>query len=206
MSTNPPTRAAAKQATIDRLILAARIAFSEQGFAATSLDRLAEAAMVTRGALHHHFTDKTGLFEAVVRRIDAEITVELQQVWLASADPWDGLRSCFHLYLDALLRPDRKRILLQDAPGVLGMKAFDILAESGMDELIGDLAALVAERRLTAPDGEALAHLLNGAIANLAFWAAEGSEADNRLPRAHATLAALFDGLSRTDVPAAALG
>ncbi|OYX27196.1 MAG: hypothetical protein B7Z10_01050 [Rhodobacterales bacterium 32-66-7] len=199
MSSNPASRAETRQATIDRLIAAARIAFSEQGFAATSLDRLAEAAMVTRGALHHHFTDKTGLFEAVVRRIDAEITVELQGVWLASTDAWDGLRSCFHLYLDALLRADRKRILLQDAPGVLGMKAFDILAESGMDELIADLATLVANRRLTAPDGEALAHLLNGAIANLAFWAAEGAEDESRLPRAHATLAALFDGLDRGD-------
>lgn len=201
MSTSRPSRAAAKQATIDRLILAAQTTFAEQGFTAASLDRLAEAAMVTRGALHHHFTDKTGLFEAVVRRIDAEITVELQQVWLDSADPWDGLRSCFHLYLDALLRPDRKRILLQDAPGVLGIKAFDILAESGMDELIGDLAELVAKRRLIAPEGEALAHLLIGAITNLAFWVAEGTEAETRLPRAHATLAALFDSLTRPAEP-----
>jgi len=205
MSIGPTSRAETKQATIDRLIIAARVAFADEGFAAASLDRLSEAAMVTRGALHHHFKDKTGLFEAVVRRIDAEITVELQQVWLASADPWDGLRSCFHLYLDALLRPDRKRILLQDAPGVLGMKAFDILAESGMDALIGDLATLVANQQLTAPDGEALAHLLNGAIANLAFWVAEGTEAENRLPRAHATLATLFDGLTRPPNPGASM-
>lgn len=199
MSTEPlpPTvtpRAVSAQATIDRLITAAHLAFATEGFAATSLDRLAEAAMVTRGALHHHFTNKAGLFEAVLRRIDADITVELQQVWLTTPDPWEATRSCFHVYLDAVLRPDRKRILLQDAPAVLGMKAFDILAETGFEELVSDLQGLAATNRITAKDAEALAHLLNGAIASLALWAAEDA-GENRHARAHATLAKLFDGL-----------
>ncbi|NJS40239.1 MAG: TetR/AcrR family transcriptional regulator [Rhodobacteraceae bacterium] len=200
MSTEPdlPTltpRLVSTQATMDRLISAAHHAFATEGFAATSLDRLAETAMVTRGALHHHFTNKAGLFEAVLRRIDAEITVELQEVWLATADPWDGMRSCIHLYLDAVLRPDRKRILLQDAPAVLGVRAFDILAESGFDELVADLQALAEANRITPKDAEALAHLLNGAIASLALWVAE-SDDENRHARAHTTLAALLDGLT----------
>jgi AcrR family transcriptional regulator len=200
MSTEPdrPTatfRALAAQATMDRLISAAHHAFAAEGFAATSLDRLAETAMVTRGALHHQFTNKAGLFEAVLRRIDAEITVELQQVWLATPDPWEGMRSCIHLYLDAVLRPDRKRILLQDAPAVLGMKAFDILAETGFDALVSDLQALAAAGRITPRDGEALAHLLNGAIASLALWAAE-DDGHDRHARAHSMLATLLDGLT----------
>jgi general secretion pathway protein A len=44
---------------------------------------------------------------------------------------------------------------------------------------------------------EALAHLLNGATINLAFWAAEGEASEGRRERAHATLAAVFNGLTR---------
>lgn len=196
MSTDRKTRAETAQATTDRLIAVSHQAFADKGFAEVSLDALAAEAGVTRGALHHHFGNKAGLFEAVLRRIDAQIATEMQVVWDASPDPWDGFRACFHVYLDAVLRPDRSRILFQDAPAVLGMKAVDILMDSGIGLIIADLQGFIDSGRITAPDAEALGHLLNGASINLAFWAAEGEASENRRQRAHATLAALFDGLA----------
>ncbi|WP_397533015.1 TetR/AcrR family transcriptional regulator [Roseateles sp.] len=197
MSTDRITRAQAAQATTERLIAAAHRAFAERGFAEVSLDALAAEAGVTRGALHHHFGNKAGLFEAVLRRIDAEIAAEMQAVWDAKADAWEGFRACFHVYLDAVLRPDRRRILFQDAPAVLGMKSVDILMESGFGDMVSDLQGLIANRRISAPDAEALGHLLNGASINLAFWAAEDPADQGRRDRAHAALAALFDGLTQ---------
>ncbi len=196
MSTDRKTRAEAALATTDRLIATAHQAFATRGFAEVSLDALAAEAGVTRGALHHHFTNKAGLFEAVLRRIDAELAAEMQVVWDATPDPWDGFRACFHVYLDAVLRPDRCRILFQDAPAVLGMKAVDILMESGIGVMIADLQGFIDSGRIRAADAEALGHLLNGASINLAFWAAEGPADEDRRPRAHAALAALFDGLT----------
>jgi hypothetical protein len=96
-----------------------------------------------------------------------------------------------------VLRPDRSRILFQDAPAVLGLKAADILMESGFGEMLAELQGFIGSRRIMAPDAEALAHLLNGATINLAFWAAEGEASEGRRKRAHATLAAVFDGLTR---------
>jgi AcrR family transcriptional regulator len=197
MSNIRTTRAQAAQGTTERLIAAAHRAFAEHGFAEVSLDALAAEAGVTRGALHHHFGNKAGLFEAVVRRIDAEIGDEMQAVWEVNPDAWEGFRACFHAYLDAVLRPDRSRILFQDAPAVLGLKAADILMESGFGEMLAELQGFIGSRRIMAPDAEALAHLLNGATINLAFWAAEGEASDGRRERAHATLAAVFDGLTR---------
>ena len=197
MSNLRTTRAQAAQGTTERLIAAAHRAFAEHGFAEVSLDALAAEAGVTRGALHHHFGNKAGLFEAVLRRIDAEIGAEMQAVWETTSDAWEGFRACFHVYLDSVLRPDRSRILFQDAPAVLGLKAVDILMESGFGEMLADLQGFIDSRRITAPDAEALAHLLNGATINLAFWAAEGEAGDGRRERAHATLAAVFDGLTR---------
>jgi hypothetical protein len=62
--------------------------------------------------------------------------------------------------------------------------------------MVADLEDLIATRRIRAPDAEALGHLLNGATINLAFWAAEGPAEEDRQARAHASLAALFDGLT----------
>ena len=197
MSNIRTTRAQAAQGTTERLIAAAHRAFAEHGFAEVSLDALAAEAGVTRGALHHHFGNKAGLFEAVLRRIDAEIGAEMQAVWETTSDAWEGFRACFHVYLDSVLRPDRSRILFQDAPAVLGLKAVDILMESGFGEMLAELQGFIESRRITAPDAEALAHLLNGATINLAFWAAEGEASEDRRDRAHATVAAVFDGLTR---------
>jgi AcrR family transcriptional regulator len=197
MSTSTRTRLQMTQDTTDRLLRVARRCFAEQGFAAVSLDTISAEAGVTRGALHHHFTNKAGLFEAVLRQIDTELGQVMQQVWDAEPDPWAGFRLCFHAYLDHALRPDRRRILFQDAPAVLGLKAVDILMESGFGETVEDLRNMIAEGRIAPVDPTALAHLLHGAAINLAFWAAEGAESDRRLMRAHATLAAVFDGISR---------
>ncbi len=196
MSTDRKTRAEAALDTTERLIAVAQRAFADRGFGEVSLEALAAEAGVTRGALHHHFTNKAGLFEAVLRRIDQQVAAEMIPVWEAEPDHWQGFRTCFHVYLDAVLQPDRRRILFQDAPAVLGMKTMDILMDSGFGETMADLAGFIAEGRVRGPDAEALAHLINGSIVALSFWAAEGSDADQRRDRAHAALAALFDGMT----------
>lgn len=197
MSNTPTTRAQAAQVTTDRLITAAHRAFAERGFAEVSLDALAAQEGLTRGAVHHHFGNKAGLFEAVLRRIDAEIGCEIEAVWQARQDDWEGFQACFHVYLDAVLRPDRSRILFQDAPAVLGMRAMEILLESGFSEMLAHLQNLMTRRRLRAADPPALAHLLNGATIHLAFWAAEGEPGEGRLEKAHATLTVVMEGLMR---------
>jgi AcrR family transcriptional regulator len=181
--------------TTERLIAVARRAFAKLGFANVSLDALSTEASVTRGALHHHFGNKAGLFEAVLRRVDREIDEALDAVWSAEPDRWRAFCACLQAYLDEALDPSRRRILFQDAPAVLGGRAFDILLEGGLHYLVQDLTDLVSEGRIRAVDPEPAAQYLNGAILNLAFWAAEAPEGENRLPRAHATLAAMLDGL-----------
>lgn len=175
--------------------MVAQAAFAARGFAAVSLDDLAAEAGVTRGALHHHFGNKAGLFAAVLRRIDAEIGAETDAAWSAEGDPGAALSACFHHYLDAVQRPDRRRILFQDALAVMGMEAMDILMDSGLTGTIDCLTDLAAAGRLTPPDPEAAAHVLNAASLQLAFWASEEGAGPDRLPRAHAALAQVFAGL-----------
>jgi AcrR family transcriptional regulator len=184
------------QETTDRLLAVARRAFAGQGFASTSLDALAAEAGVTRGALHHHFGNKAGLFEAVLRQLDAEICKVIEADWAAEPDPWRAFRLWYDRYLDEALHPSRRRILFQDATAVLGLKAIDILLDEGIGEIVSDLTALVAEGRVRPVDPEAMAYLLNGAITNVAFWAADGAAPEGRVDRAKRTLSLLLDGLT----------
>lgn len=195
----PQGRAEAAEQTAARLIATARQAFATQGFAHVSLDALAAEAGVTRGALHHHFQNKAGLFEAVFRAVDAEIGDELDRIYDAAGDPWRGLTACYHAYLDLALQPANARILFRDAPAVMGARAMDILMESGFATIVEELAALIAAGRIRPLDPVAVAHLLNGAVMAQALWLAGcdgGTDAQRNA--AHAALTAIFDGLTLT--------
>jgi AcrR family transcriptional regulator len=55
------TRQASKAATRERLLGEAQRLFRERGYAATSLEQIAEAADVTKGAIYGHFASKEDL-------------------------------------------------------------------------------------------------------------------------------------------------
>ncbi len=47
------------------MLTAARSLFGAKGYAQTSVDEIADAARVTKGAVYHHFAGKEALFRAV---------------------------------------------------------------------------------------------------------------------------------------------
>lgn len=55
------TRAESKERTRQRLLAQAQRLFRERGYAATSLEQIAEAAEVTKGAIYGHFVSKEDL-------------------------------------------------------------------------------------------------------------------------------------------------
>jgi len=57
-------------ATRELLLDSAELAFERQGVAATTLQAIAVAAGLTRGAVYHHFADKPALIEAMLARVD----------------------------------------------------------------------------------------------------------------------------------------
>jgi AcrR family transcriptional regulator len=60
------SRSESKARTRDRLIAEADRLFAEQGYAATSLEQIAQAAEVTKGAIYGHFANKEELFLSAV--------------------------------------------------------------------------------------------------------------------------------------------
>ena len=76
-------------ATRTALIEAALHEFAEQGFAASTLAGVAARAGVTRGAVYHHFTDKTALRDAV---LDESWDLVAAPLWAAFDRPGATLR------------------------------------------------------------------------------------------------------------------
>ena len=60
------TRAESKERTRQRLLAEARRLFRERGYAATSLEQIAEAAEVTKGAIYGHFASKEDLLLSAI--------------------------------------------------------------------------------------------------------------------------------------------
>lgn len=84
-----PTRAERQARTRTELVDAAERLFSGQGFHATSLDSVADAAGYTKGAVYSNFASKEDLFFAVYeRRVDRH--VEQIRPVLARARDGDG--------------------------------------------------------------------------------------------------------------------
>jgi TetR/AcrR family acrAB operon transcriptional repressor len=88
-------------ATRDSILDAAEKLFVEQGVSRTTLQHIASAAGVTRGAIYWHFDDKGALFNAMMERATLPLEAELQLLDEAeSSDPLSDLRD----YVLAVLR------------------------------------------------------------------------------------------------------
>ena len=83
------------QETRNRILDAAEYLFSERWVSRTSLEDIAQAASVTRGAIYWHFKDKSDLFAAMVNRV----TLPMEAMVARSSDesvedPIASLKAC----------------------------------------------------------------------------------------------------------------
>jgi AcrR family transcriptional regulator len=90
-----PSRTETQGKTRQRLLDAAERAFAAEGFGGASLDRIAEDAGFTRGAVYSNFADKADLFVAVLdRRLDRRYG-EVAEAMRAARDP-DAFVAALH--------------------------------------------------------------------------------------------------------------
>src|SRR6516225_9496794 len=103
------------EATRAALLAEATALFAERGYAGTSLEDVASASQVTRGAVYHHFASKQALFEAVLglqeTRVTAQVTAAAQ-----SPDPWQAAMLALGAYLDHCCDPAYGRLVWLEGP------------------------------------------------------------------------------------------
>lgn len=169
-------RTAAEAAeTRAQILRAARERFAAQGFAATSTRDLVAHAGVTRGALYHHFADKTDLFRCVFVDLTEELNNTVALAALEHPDAVDALRAACEALLDFMVRPDYRQIAMLDAPAVLGMEQWQALdTEMGLASMQYALDALHQQGYLEEPPSRLTTVLLFGALTEAGVALARG--------------------------------
>jgi len=81
------------------LLDAAERLFSEKGVSRTSMNQVAEAAGVTRGAIYHHFENKLALIDALMERVRLPVDDMLEELAKThNSNPIAMLRArCLHI-------------------------------------------------------------------------------------------------------------
>ena len=156
----PKARAQMIEETRNKLLEAGRQAFGSVGYAQTSMDELTASAGLTRGALYHHFGDKKGLLQAVVQQVDAELDAQLAQVSEQAANAWEGFRGRCRVFLEMATHIEVQRIMLRDAPSVLGSEYLQSSQSACSASLATLLRDLMDTHVIQDTDPEALARLI----------------------------------------------
>ncbi|RUO34797.1 TetR/AcrR family transcriptional regulator [Aliidiomarina soli] len=178
-----------------KLISAARKAFAEKGYAASSMDELTAAAGLTRGALYHNFGDKRGLLAAVVDQIDTEMALRAKESGAQTEDLWQGLLAEGIAYIRMALDPEIQRIVLLDGPAVLGDPSQWPSQNSCLEVTRQTVEQLISQGVLKPVDTEAAARLLSGAALNAALWIAASGTPEEVTPKAVEAFQLMASGL-----------
>ena len=184
------------RATRAKLLAVARARFGRDGFAAVPAEDLVREAGMTRGALYHQFGGKDGLFLAVYEDMQREIATRIDAAAATAPDAWEALRRGCRAFLDACVDPEVQRIVLLDAPAVLGWERWRAVDNAqGVALLAEGLRDAITAGALSAQPVEPLAHLLSGAMNEAGMWIARSPDPAAAHAQAVVALDRLLDGL-----------
>ena len=187
------------EATRKALVDVGRKLFAKRGYADVGTEEIVRRAGVTRGALYHHFSGKEDLFRAVAEQVEEEMTRKSAEAALAHQDPWDQQRAGWEAFLDACLDPAVQRIILLDAPSVLGPKAWrEIASKYGLALVQFGITSLIEAGLIEEQPVDPLAHLVIGALSEAAVVIAQAEDTEAARAEMGAALERLMVGL-RTD-------
>lgn len=101
--------------TRQQIIDAARQVFYERGVARTTLEQIAKAAGVTRGAVYWHFANKTELFYAMREQVSLPLLDRGHSLILSEnhSDPLDGIEQTLLALFNAILDCDKVKQMFE---------------------------------------------------------------------------------------------
>src|SRR4029077_17488960 len=179
----PRTQAERAATTRAALMAAARELFTERGYDGVGTEEIVRAAGVPRGALYHPFGGKGELLEAVYERLEAESTERVARVVLGSEleSPLEAMRAGIEAFLDECAKPELQRIVLHDAPAVLGWERWrEIAPANGLGLIEASLSAAIEAGEIRELPVRPTAHLLLGALDEAAMLQARSSDPAGR--------------------------
>ena len=196
-TTDATLRSQHVEATRRAILDAARASFGKEGYAATSVDAIAAAARVTKGAVYHHFMGKEAVFRAVHAEVEGEAQARALQARDPDAPPVDQLVAMMDGYLDAALDEEIRRITLIDGPALLGLEP-DVPAEQHATQAaVRDfIAAAIARGEIVDVDPGVLLQLIGGLALQCGLLIARAPDPDATRATVGVAVDAMLRGLA----------
>ena len=166
-----------RAATTEAILKAGRRLFGERGFAATTIDDIADAAQVAKGAVYHHFATKEAVFEAVFESVSRDLVADIERTTRSERDVLAAMVAGTQHYFAACAKGPTCQIILRDGPAVLGWERWrEIDAEHFGGKFPRALAVAMDAGLIARQPIEPLSRLLLGAVTEAAVACAGRSD------------------------------
>jgi AcrR family transcriptional regulator len=166
-----------RAATTEAILRAGRRLFGERGFAAATMDDIAEAADIAKGAVYHHFKTKEAVFEAVFEQVSGDLVQDIDRAVRSEKDVLAAIVAGTQHYFAACAKGPTGRIILRDGPAVLGWERWrEIDARHFGGKFPRALTVAMDAGLIARQPVEPLARLLLGAVTEAAVACAGRSD------------------------------
>jgi AcrR family transcriptional regulator len=165
------------RATREQLVDVALRLFGASGYEDTSIEAVLREAGVSRGSLYHHFPSKDALFLAAMERLEEQFSARAVEATANITDPVALLRAGALSWVQLAADPVIQRVMLIDAPTVLGWQRW---REFDEQHVLGDiksaLAMVAAEGVFDASYVDVFAHIVLAAVNETALMIARADD------------------------------
>jgi AcrR family transcriptional regulator len=173
----PNKNIARGEATRGQLLAIATRMFAERGYEDTSVEAVLREAGVSRGSLYHHFAGKEALFEAVAEEVETSVGAQTLAAAAGADGPVAALRAGSLAWIRLAGDPVVQRILLIDAPSVLGWEKWRAMEEQhALGGIKMTLRAVAEQGRLRPELADTLAHVLLASMNEVALLVARAQD------------------------------
>lgn len=191
------------ESTRHALVDSALELFTKRGYAGTSLDAIVKRARVTKGALYHHFSGKQALFEAAFDLVETAAMDRLTAAVDGDGSAWERAMAGIEAYVRVCLEPSYQRIVIHEAPVVMGWERWREAEEHFSYGLVrATVESLVASGEIEPLPLEVTARILFGALSAGAEAIAGSSEPKATAADVTRTIVAVMSGMRRNAKPA----
>ncbi len=178
-----------------QMIEVAEQVFSTRGYAAASMDEIAELVGVSKPMLYEYFNSKEGLLLACIRESRAVLREVTEQATVGAADAEDALRRGLLAFFVFIRERRQAWSLLRHEMALIGTPAADEVEETRRQQT--DLIAALMSGYFDNGDelrAEAAAEFVVGACERLAIWCERHEEVSPEMATGYA-MDVLWSGL-----------
>jgi AcrR family transcriptional regulator len=190
------------ESTRQALVDSGRDLFTKRGYAGTSLEAIVKRARVTKGALYHHFSGKQALFEAAFDQVETSAMNKLTEAVAGEGTAWERALEGIQAYVGVCLEPAYQRIVIHEAPVVMGWERWREAEEHFSYGLVrATVEALIDAGEMEPLPVEATARILFGALSAGAETIASAADSKKAAAEVRKTIVAVMEGMRRNATP-----